>query len=125
MKKANHQETRYAAKFKPRFLSHLKRYAGMKAQIRKKVLAILVDPYHNTEPLEKRPKCDLRGIRSKRIDRNFRITFAICEECRRLFPERHDQRGCRSCDPKFDGRTVIFFAVQPHEAAYDEIKPLG
>lgn len=119
-----HPKPRYIGKFKPRFGEHIKRYAAMKKQIEKKIRAILEDPYHNTEPLQKRPQGDLRGIRSKRIDRNFRILFAICEECRGMFPDLHDKRACRSCDPNFPENTVVFFAVQPHAVVYDAPKPL-
>jgi len=117
-------KTRYIGKAKPRFDENFKRYAAMKKQIEKKIRAILADPYHNTEALQKRPHGDLRGIRSKRIDRNFRILFAICEECRVMLPDLHDKRACRSCDPKFPGNTVVFFAVQPHDVVYDASKPL-
>lgn len=117
-------KTRYASKFRPKFLLNLKRYAGMKSQIEKKIQSILDDPYHNTEPLEKRPKVDLYGLRSKRVDRNFRIIFAVCEECRRLFPDRHDQRACKNCPPEFHDLTVVFFAVRPHDVVYDASKPL-
>lgn len=68
--------------YKPQFVRDVKTYASMKSQIEKKVKSILADPYHNTEPLGNFPGHDLRGLRSKRVDKNFRIIFAICEECK-------------------------------------------
>ncbi|MBA4423816.1 MAG: hypothetical protein C0390_12095 [Syntrophus sp. (in: bacteria)] len=114
---------KYTARYKPEFLEDMTTYASMKARIEKKVLAILDAPYHNTEPLEKRPGHDLRGIRSKRIDRNFRILFTICEECRRLFPDKG--KACRYCDPKLPAGCIIFFTVKPHKVVYLEDKPIS
>ncbi|MFQ5594406.1 MAG: hypothetical protein ACE5HA_09675 [Anaerolineae bacterium] len=61
-------------------------------------------------------KLDLRGCRSARVDRNFRIIFVICEECRRV-PE------CEYCFCDKDGEdlpdeTVVFLTVGPHQRAY-------
>ena len=73
---------------KPPFAKDVKTYASMKSQIEKTVKSILADPYNNTEPLRNLPGHDSRGLRSKRVDKNFRIIFAICEECKALFPEK-------------------------------------
>jgi hypothetical protein len=52
---------------------------------------VLSDPYQDTERLGKQAGgLGLRGCRSVRVTRNFRIIFVICEECRRV-PE------CRFC----------------------------
>ena len=116
---------KYTPKFRPQFDRDIKRYANHKARIKKKVLAILEDPYHNTEPLDDRPGHSLKGIRSKRIDRNFRILFSVCEECRRLFPRQSAALPCRHCHADLPGTTVIFFAAGPHEKIYKTTKPVG
>ncbi|MCI5131766.1 MAG: hypothetical protein D3904_09620, partial [Candidatus Electrothrix sp. EH2] len=63
------------------FVRNLKRYSSCKARIRKKAERILDDPYRNTESLvDAAGWLNLKGCRSSRIDRNFRIVFVICEE---------------------------------------------
>ena len=113
----------YKPLYKPQFADDVKTYASLKKQIEKKVESILEDPYHNTEPLEKKAGHDLRGLRSKRVDKNFRIIFAICEECRKLFPEK--EKPCRYCDSTIPAKSVIFFTVRPHKVVYKEDKPVG
>jgi Txe/YoeB family toxin of Txe-Axe toxin-antitoxin module len=108
--------------YKPQFAKDVKTYAAMKKQIEKKVKKILADPYFNSEPLEKKGKHDLRGLRSKRIDKNFRIIFAICEECKQLFPAKG--KPCRYCKADLPTKSVVFFTVRPHKIVYKEKKPL-
>ncbi len=115
----------YIPKYRPQFAKDVKRYAGLKSRIEKKVLSILKDPYHNTEPLEDRPGHHLKGIRSKRVDRNFRILFSICEECQKLFSPATEAKPCRYCEPSLHGTTVIFFTVRPHKKVYKTDKPVG
>lgn len=116
---------KYIPKYKAEFADNVKKHAHLRIRIEKKCLSIVEDPYHNTEPLEDRGGVQLKGIRSKRIDRNFRILFAICEECRRIFTEPSaDDRACKFCDNSFPDNTIIFFAVGPHERIYKHGKPL-
>ncbi len=70
-------------------------------------------PYRGTERLGKRAGGpDLRGCRSVRVTRNFRIVFVICEECRRV-PE------CRFCFCEgLPDETVVFLTIGPHDRAY-------
>lgn len=114
---------KYTPYYKSLFGEDVKTHASIKKQIEKKVLSILEDPYYNTEALEKKGEHDLRGLRSKRVDKNFRIIFAICEECKKLFPEK--DKPCRYCDPGLPEKAVIFFTVRPHKIVYKEEKPLG
>ena len=86
------------------------------------IKTILENPYHNTEALSKVGKVDLRGLRSKRIDKNFRIIFAICEECNKKLSE--NDRPCFICDPELPAQTIIFFAFGPHKEIYKQKKPL-
>ena len=114
----------YTPRYRQQFAKDVKKYSGMKKQIEKKVKAVLKDPYHNTEPLENRSGYNLKGLRSKRIDRNFRIIFAICEECKKLFESNSEENICKDCGSELPENTIIFFVVRPHKIAYKEDKPL-
>lgn len=113
---------KYIPHYKPQFGEDVKTYVSLKKQIEKKVEAIIENPYYNTEPLEEKKGHDLRGLRSKRIDKNFRIIFAICEECKKLFPEKG--KPCRYCDDKLPVKSIVFFTVRPHKIVYKEDKPI-
>jgi len=105
--------TTYRAEYTPLFEKNLKRYRSMRRQIRREIGRVLQDPYAGTERLGKVPGGkDLRGCRSIRVTRNFRIIFVICEECRRI-PE------CKFCFCEgLPDETIIFLTVGPHERAY-------
>ncbi len=103
----------YEASYEKRFVGNLKRYAAIRKSIKRRVDRILEDPYQNTEALgDVSGKLNLVGCRSVRIDRNFRVIFVICEECRRI----PDCEYC-FCDDMPD-KTVIFLTVGPHDKAY-------
>ena len=103
----------YADKYYGLFSENYRRYANIHSRVNKKLEQVLQDPYHNTEFLDDRSgHLNLRGCRSIRIDRNFRIIFVICEECRRM-PE------CRYCFCEgTEDKAVIFLTIGPHERAY-------
>ena len=101
------------AAYEKRFADNLNRYGAIRKSIKRRVDRILEDPYHNTETLgDISGKLNLVGCRSVRVDRNFRVIFVICEECRRI-PE------CEYCfcDDMAD-KTVVFLTVGPHDKAY-------
>jgi len=103
----------YQAVYEKMFVKNLKRYAALKQNIKRRVDRILSDPYHNTEQLgDATGKLNLTGCRSTRIDRNFRLVFVICEECRHM----NECEYC-FCDNLSD-RTVVFLTVGPHNKAY-------
>lgn len=55
----------------------------------------------------------MRSCRSARIDRNFRVIFVICEECRPL-------SSCEYCFCEgLSDKTILFLTVGPHDKAYD------
>ncbi len=85
----------------------------MRKHIRRHVKQVLADPYQGTERLDKQAGgLDLRGCRSVRVTRNFRIIFVICEECRRV-------SECRFCFCEgLPDETVVFLTVGPHERTY-------
>lgn len=103
----------YADHYLKLFHENYRRHANLRARVDRKLEQVLKDPYHNTEYLDDRSgHLDLRGCRSIRIDRNFRIIFVICEECRRI-PE------CRYCFcAGLADKTVVFLTLGPHERAY-------
>jgi mRNA-degrading endonuclease RelE of RelBE toxin-antitoxin system len=103
----------YGASYEKHFVRNLKRYSALKTRIRKKVERILDDPFRNTETLANAAGLlNLKGCRSARIDRNFRIVFVICEECRSI-PD------CEFCFCEdFPDKTVVFLTVAPHDRAY-------
>ena len=103
----------YQAVYEDRFVRNLTRYSGLRQRIRRKIEQILRDPYDRTERLGRvSGGLNLRGCRSSRIDRNFRIIFVICEECLSI-------KECQYCfcEDKED-KTVVFLTVGPHVRAY-------
>ena len=103
----------YQTVFEDAFVRNLRRYGAMRKQIQRRVDRIIADPYQNTELLTDEPSgLNLIGCRSARVDRNFRIIFVVCEECRPV-PE------CNYCfcEERSD-QTVVFLTVGPHDRAY-------
>ena len=103
----------YRAFYEDRFVRNLARYSSLRQRIQRKVEQILTDPYDRTERLGwVSGGLDLRGCRSSRVDRNFRIIFVICEECKPI-------KECQYCfcEEKEDKR-VVFLTVGPHARAY-------
>jgi Txe/YoeB family toxin of Txe-Axe toxin-antitoxin module len=101
------------AAYEKLFIHNLNRYSSIRRYIRRHVERVLKDPYHNTEFLEDiTGKLNLTGCRSTRIDRNFRIIFVICEECRNM-------EDCEYCFcENLSDETVVFLTVGPHDKAY-------
>ena len=104
---------KYHAFYENRFVRNLARYSNLRQRIHRRVEQILENPYARTERLGQVVSgLDLRGCRSARVDRNFRMIFVICEEC----------RGIKECQYCFcegkKGETVIFLTVGPHDRAY-------
>ncbi len=105
--------SRYRPVFEDRFVRNQQRYHSLQKHIQRHVDQILDDPYTGTERLGRIPgKQHLRGCRSIRVTRNFRIIFVVCEECRRA-------PACRFCFCEgLPDKTVVFLTVGPHERAY-------
>ena len=103
----------YEAIYEERFVRNLRRYSSIRQNIKRRVERLLSDPYQNTEELaDASGKLNLRGCRSAKVDRNFRIIFVICEECRKI-PE------CEYCFcDDLPDKTVVFLTVGPHDTAY-------
>ncbi len=76
--------SQYKVAYESRFSKYLRRYRSLRKQIYRHIAQVLADPYQGTERLGHRAGgLDLRGCRSVRVTRNFRILFVICEECRK------------------------------------------
>ncbi len=68
----------YRAVHEKQFVKRLRRYSNLRNQIQRRVDEILINPYQGTERLGYKPGgLDLRGCRSVRVTRNFRILFVI------------------------------------------------
>ncbi len=109
----------YSGEFSEEFLANKRRYASIAKLIQHEVDRVLEDPY-NSEPLTKK-RSDLRGHRSVRVTRNFRIVFVICEEClQRDFRGKGYPDCAVGCTRALPANTVVFVAVGPHGRAYGE-----
>lgn len=103
----------YHAIYERRFVRNLSRYSSLKKEIRRCVDGILDSPYAQTEFLDDvSGKLNLKGCRSRRVNRNFRIIFVVCEECRSI-------AGCEYCFcENLADKTIVFLTVGPHDKAY-------
>ena len=103
----------YAEFYEERFRRNLAVYSHLRDRLERKANQILRNPYLNTERLGTVGRgLDLRGCRSAHIDRNFRIIFVICEECRKV-------RECHYCFCQgLPDRAVVFLTFGPHKRAY-------
>ena len=103
----------YIAKYEKQFTQNLKRYSSLKQRIKRCVDRVMDDPCSHTEFLgDISGKLNLKGCRSARIDRNFRIIFVICEECRHI-------AQCEYCFcDNLPDNTILFLTVGPHDKAY-------
>lgn len=103
----------YEAAYEDLFVRNLRRYASISKAIKLRTEKVLEDPYTGTEALgDISGRLNLTGCRSIRIDRNFRIIFVVCEECRNI----SECEYC-FCDDLPD-KTVVFLTVGPHDKAY-------
>ena len=71
---------KYRPVYAPVFQKRVQQYSSFKKQVKKHVVDILQNPYSGTEALQR----ELKGLRSIRITRNFRIIFAISEEIKKI-----------------------------------------
>ena len=103
----------YEAAYEDLFVRNLRRYASISKAIKRRIETVLADPYTGNKALgDISGRLNLTGCRSIRIDRNFRIVFVICEECRKI-------RECEFCFcDDLPDKTVVFLTVGPHDKAY-------
>ncbi len=113
------------SKFRPQFAKgfakDLRRYAGLRRQIQNKVEQVLDDPYRSSELLTIGRWSDLRGKRSVRITKKFRLVFAVCEEClNRGFKDR-GFNNCAGCTKTVPDDIVVFLSIGPRDTAYGRL----
>jgi len=106
----------YRDLYTPRFSKNYHRYASFQKRIDQTIQLVLQNPYQKTEVLQFKEGHDLRGLRSARIGRNFRIIFTILEELKETPCEYRTL--LESYLKAYPGKTVVFLTVGPHEAAY-------
>ncbi len=109
----------YEPIFLQEFQRGLKKHSSIARQIKRRVDRILADPYYNSELLTKKG-VDLRGKRSARVTRNFRIIYAVCEECINRSFKARGYNDCPDCNKTEPDKVIIFFVVGPHEKAYGQ-----
>lgn len=106
--------------FTPEFLKQIEKYRHFKKILVNKIKLLIENPYVNCK--SELLVGELKGLRSARITKSFRVVFVICEECR----NRKFQKltGCSSALCKeMDLKTIIFLTFGPHDMAYSK-RPL-
>jgi len=105
----------YKPYFTPEFLKQTEKYQHFKKILVNKIKLLCENPYSNCK--SELLVGELKGFRSARVTKSFRIIFTICEECR----NRKFQKfvGCSSalCKEK-DLKTIIFLTFGPHDMVY-------
>ncbi len=96
------------------FSKNYEKFKSLQPRIDKKCAQVLKEPYAGTEFLaDATHGLNLKGCRSIRIDRNIRMIFVVCEECRRI-------KDCEYCFCEdLPGKAVVFLTVNTHQRAYE------
>ena len=81
--------------------------------ILKAIEKLRTNPYYNSEQLSGK-----KGKRKHDLRPNYRLIFAICEECRNLNFIRNN--GCSNCEEN-DDNTLVLFDVGPRENFYNKL----
>lgn len=105
----------YKAYFTPEFLKQAKKYRHFKKLLTQKVQLLSQNPYANCK--SELLVGELKGLRSARLTKSFRLIFSICEECRaRKFQQLV---GCAPevCEP-MDAKTIVVLTLGTHDEAY-------
>ena len=106
-------EPLFTTKFERIIRSKKRRDVALVEAAKKGVKRIVDSPYSHNGWL----KGNLRGKHKKYVGRDYRIVYAICEECRRL---GHAQvNRCEFCDEATD-KTVVFFFVGPKKERHGD-----
>jgi mRNA-degrading endonuclease YafQ of YafQ-DinJ toxin-antitoxin module len=96
-------------------MEQAKKFRHFKKLLAKKIALLSQNPY--THCKSELLVGELKGLRSARLTKSFRIIFSVCEECRsRKF------QNLVGCSPlickKLDSDTIIFLTLGPHDEAY-------
>lgn len=98
-------------RFEKAFLKAVKKHAGIKKQIERKVRQIMEHPVELGEPL----KGNFRGFYSCPVKKSFIIIYLYCGICRKKGDDV--SVACADCTETGD-ETIKFVIVGPHDAAY-------
>jgi len=108
--------------YTPTFAKNRKRYRNLRDRMTRRIDKLLVDPFAGTELLSAKGDIDLRGLRSARLGRNFRIIFCVLDEYRKqthralpLLPRAVQEKIPQE---KIPPQAVIFLTIGPHQRAY-------
>lgn len=99
------------------FSKNYKRYGSLRKKIHTLIDEILARPFSATEYLDYKDGKDLRGLRSARIDRNFRIIFCVWEEYQKKTGKTIPLLS-QSMQEKLQKNSIVFITVGPHEKSY-------
>lgn len=99
------------ARFEAAFVKALKKHAGIKADVERKVRAILEHPLDLGEPL----KGNLRGFYSCPVKKSFLIIYLYCASCRKKGDAAFV--ACSDCAETPD-EVLKFVLLGPHDEAY-------
>jgi addiction module RelE/StbE family toxin len=98
-------------RFEKAFLKAVKKHAGIKKQIERKVRQIIEHPIELGEPL----KGNFRGFYSCPVKKSFIIIYLYCGICRKKGDDIYVV--CADCAETAD-EAIKFVIVGPHDAAY-------
>lgn len=100
--------------FEKEFLKGVRKHAGIKKQLEKKVRQVMQHPIKLGEPL----KGDLRGFYSCPVKRNFILIYLYCMVCRKKGDANFVAcSDCSDCSETSD-ETIKFVLLGPHDEAY-------
>jgi len=96
-------------------LKQAKKYRHIKKVLANKINLLSENPYTNCK--SELLVGELKGLRSARITKSFRVIFSICEECRaRKFQK---SAGCSlSICGKMNLKTIVFLTLGTHDKVY-------
>jgi mRNA-degrading endonuclease YafQ of YafQ-DinJ toxin-antitoxin module len=105
----------YKTYFLLEFSKQAQRYRHLKKLVLNKIELLTKDPYRNCK--SELLIGELKGLRSARVTKLFRIIFSICEECRTKKFQKFV--GCSpSICKNMDSKTIVFLTLGPHERVY-------
>jgi len=99
------------ARFEAAFVKSLKKHAGIKKEVERKVRQIMEHPVELGEPL----KGNFRGFYSCPVKRNFLVIYLYCAACRKKGDDPFV--ACSDCAQTLD-EVIKFMLLGPHDEAY-------
>jgi len=96
-------------------LKQAKKYRHIKKVLANKINLLSENPYTNCK--SELLVGELKGLRSARITKSFRVIFSICEECRARKFQKFVGCSLSICE-KMDLKTIVFLTFGPHDKIY-------